>query len=183
MFEEMFHRVPGLTVVGPDILLCKFLTPSGCEYLRACIDNTGNWTPDARDEEYFTQDIHLEKHLPDMYEMLREHLHNTIFPQAAKHWHTDSFEVSNLFAIKYSLDTQKSLAVHHDTSFITGSVKINYDYEGAELFFPEKNFNNSEISIGDILIWPGQITHRHGCTELLSGEKHALTIWTEECTK
>jgi hypothetical protein len=60
---------------------------------------------------------------------------------------------------------------------------LNNNYEGAALYFPEKKFTNEDIEVGDILIWPGQITHRHGCKELKSGAKYALTIWTKECTE
>lgn len=183
MFEEMFYRVPGLTLVGPDILLCKFLTPSGCEYIRACLEGAPSWTPNARDEDYFTQDIHLYKTMPDLYDMLKEQLDSVILPAAVEYWQCSSVDVKSLFAVRYTLDTQTSLKVHHDDSFITGSVKINNDYEGAELFFPYKNFTNTDVEVGDILIWPGQITHRHGCSELTSGSKYALTIWTKECTE
>ena len=183
MFGEFFHTRPDLRPVGQDILLAKFLTPLGCEYVRACVEGVDTWTPNARDKEYFTQDIHLRKDVPDVHEMLKQHLDDVIFPTATSHWNCSGAVVKHLFAIRYTLDTQTSLDLHHDDSYITGSVKLNNDYKGAELYFPEKNFTNEDIEVGDILIWPGQITHRHGCKELEYGIKYALTIWTKECTE
>ena len=81
------------------------------------------------------------------------------------------------------MDTQKSLPPHHDDSFITGSVKLNSNYDGAEVLFPRKNFTNRHIEVGDLLLWPGNITHLHESTELISGEKYSLTIWTDECSE
>ena len=40
------------------------------------------------------------------------------------------------FAMKYSPDTQKTLGLHNDSSQITGSVKLNDEYEGATLYWP-----------------------------------------------
>tara|TARA_R110000764_G_scaffold138212_1_gene226033 strand:+ start:106 stop:660 length:555 start_codon:yes stop_codon:yes gene_type:complete len=183
MFEEMFYVSPDLRPVGQDILLAKFLTPSGCEYIRACVEGASTWTTNTRDHDYFTQDLHLDLHVPEIYKMLEEQLNDVIFPASVEYWDCCSAVVKNLFAIKYSLDTQVGLKVHHDDSYITGSVKINNDYQGALLHFPDKKFTNEDIEIGDILIWPSQITHRHGCTDLESGTKYALTIWTDQCTE
>ena len=34
------------------------------------------------------------------------------------------------FVMRYSMDTQTSLGFHTDASLVTGSVKLNGDYEG-----------------------------------------------------
>lgn len=179
--NEIFHPFPKLEEVASDILCCKFLTPAGVDLIMSCVGAVGDWSPDRRDKDYFTQDIHFNKDLPDLYDMVKEHLEREIYPLASQFWSIPDFLVKDLFAIRYTLDTQTSLKTHHDSSFITGSVKLNQGYEGANLFFPRKNFQNNQIEVGDLLLWPGNITHLHGCSTLLEGEKYALTIWTEEC--
>lgn len=181
--NEIFYEHPQLKEVGSDILCCKFLTPKGVEMLITCIEASGEWTSNHRDKEYFTQDLHLKTNFPDLYEILQEHLETEIYPLAQEFWEIHDFEVVNMFVVRYTLDTQTNLKAHHDTSFITGSVKLNDNYEGAILNFPKKGYDNQQVAVGDLLLWPGNITHLHECTELVQGKKYALTIWTEECTE
>ena len=82
------------------------------------------------------------------------------------------------FIIKYEMDKQRSLRLHTDASLVTGSVKLNDDYTGGLLEFPRQKFSNKDIPVGKCLLFPGQVTHGHTSTELLSGIKYSLTIWS-----
>jgi len=146
-----------------------------------CIESQGVWTSNHKDRDYSTQDLHLNECLPDLHSMFVEYLEKEIYPLASDFWDIPEFVVKDIFVVKYTLDTQTSLKPHHDSSFITGSVKLNDGYEGALLNFPRKDFTNEGIEVGDLLLWPGNITHRHECTRLLRGEKYSLTIWSDEC--
>jgi len=167
--------------VGSDILCCKFLTQEGVDILMYCIESQGEWTSNHKDRDYSTQDMHLNVCLPDLHSMFVEYLEKEIYPLASHFWDIPEFVVKDIFVVKYTLDTQTSLKPHHDSSFITGSVKLNDGYEGALLNFPRKKFTNKDIEVGDLLLWPGNITHRHESTSLLKGEKYSLTIWSDEC--
>jgi predicted 2-oxoglutarate/Fe(II)-dependent dioxygenase YbiX len=83
-----------------------------------------------------------------------------------------------LFTIKYSMDTQRKLNLHHDMSLVSGSLKLNNNYTGGELYFPRQGVSNSQLDVGSIILWPGQVTHPHECKELESGVKYSLTLWT-----
>ena len=76
------------------------------------------------------------------------------------------------------MDTQTQLNLHCDASLVTGSVKLNDDYKGAELVFPRQKFSNKDVPVGKCILFPGQLTHGHECQELVSGVKYSLTIWT-----
>jgi predicted 2-oxoglutarate/Fe(II)-dependent dioxygenase YbiX len=80
--------------------------------------------------------------------------------------------------MKYSEDTQKTLGLHTDASLVTGSVKLNDDYEGATLIFPRQGVTNRDIPIGKMLLFPGQVTHGHYVDQLVSGTKFSATFWT-----
>ena len=143
----------------------------------------GGWTTEFGDNLYKTHDIHFEDKLPDFYSVICNHFHEKIVPECCNYWEIGDFTVRSAFAIKYSIDTQRTLKIHHDDSYISGSIKLNSDYQGAELFFPRQGFDNTEIDVGDIILWPGDITHRHGCSVLESGEKYSLTLWTKKNEK
>ena len=81
--------------------------------------------------------------------------------------------------MRYAVDTQKELPLHHDASYVTGSVKLNEDYKGGNLSFPRQTFTNEQIPRGKLLLFPGAVSHPHECTELTEGTKYSLTIWTQ----
>lgn len=179
---EAFHHNARIKEVAPDILRIPFLTEEYVQYVILACEELGTWKPFDPDK-YSTHDIHFEKDLPDLFTAIEDHLNNDIFPRVAQWWGVEDFEISDMFAVKYSSDTQTSLKLHHDDSFISASIKLNDNYKGAELVFPTRNFSNKEVDVGDLLVWPGQITHPHKCNELLEGTKYSLTIWTKQCTE
>jgi hypothetical protein len=46
---------------------------------------------------------------------------------------------------------QVSLRVHHDVAQVSASVKLDVDYDGAELRFPRQGFANASVPIGALL--------------------------------
>ena len=80
--------------------------------------------------------------------------------------------------MKYSEDTQKTLGLHTDASLVTGSVKLNNDYEGATLIFPRQGVTNKDIPVGKMILFPGQVTHGHHVDQLISGTKYSATFWS-----
>jgi predicted 2-oxoglutarate/Fe(II)-dependent dioxygenase YbiX len=80
--------------------------------------------------------------------------------------------------MRYSMDTQRTLGHHTDASLVTGSVKLNDDYEGATLIFPRQNVTNRDIPVGKMILFPGQVTHGHYVDPLTSGTKYSATFWT-----
>jgi hypothetical protein len=82
------------------------------------------------------------------------------------------------FAMKYSVETQKTLGFHVDSSQVTGSVKLNDDYVGANLWWPRQGMSNKDIPVGKMILFPGMVTHGHYVDELIEGTKYSATFWT-----
>ena len=100
-------------------------------------------------------------------------------PAAEKYWFPlKMYGIRDVFVMKYTKDTQNKLALHHDASLVTGSIKLNEAYEGGSLNFPRQGVTNDNTPIGHCILFPGQVTHGHECVELTSGVKYSLTIWT-----
>jgi predicted 2-oxoglutarate/Fe(II)-dependent dioxygenase YbiX len=58
-------------------------------------------------------------------------------------------------------------------------VKLNDDYEGAELSFPRQGVSNAGLAVGELVAWPSLVTHPHESLPIRSGVKYSLTIWCE----
>ena len=91
---------------------------------------------------------------------------------------THNYHLRKAFLMKYSEDTQKTLGLHNDASMVTGSVKLNDDYEGATLIYPRQEVTNKDIPIGKMILFPGQVTHGHYVDPLISGTKYSATFWS-----
>ena len=163
-------------VVANEIIVTPFLSEPQCQWLIERSEVHGGWTS-MKDDKFPAREIRLrELGLWDEYDRLwREKLSKV----AEKHWQGYAYEgLRDAFTMKYTLDTQTSLALHTDGSMVTGSVKLNDDYEGAELIFPRQRFSNIDVPVGHCILFPSMVTHAHYVNELTAGEKYSLTMWT-----
>lgn len=163
-------------VVGPEILVTDLLTEVQCDYLIHKSESHGNWGS-MEGDKFPAQEIRLKQlGLWHEYERLWVEKLGKI---AEGYWMPMAhIGLRDAFTMKYTPDTQNMLALHTDASLVTGSVKLNEDYEGGELLFPRQNFSNINVPRGRCLLWPSEVTHGHAVNEIHNGTKYSLTMWT-----
>ena len=162
--------------VGPDILCTDFLTDRQCEFLIHKSESYGNWGQ-LDGDKFPAQEIRIRQlGLWHEYERL---WHEKLGKIAEQYWvPMQHIGLRDAFTMKYTMDTQRSLGLHTDASLVTGSVKLNDDFDGADVVFPRQNFSNADIPKGRCLLGPSEVTHGHHVPELQSGVKYSLTMWT-----
>jgi hypothetical protein len=161
------------------IVIDNFFSEDFCKKLIEEGESFNNWKPLDTDaypgQEVRLRDLNNKHFIDTFYQAYQE----TIVPLVEKHWFPMQMHgIRDLFIIKYSMDGQKDLPLHHDMSLVSGSIKLNNDYEGAELVFPRQGISNKDLPVGSIVLWPSSVTHPHKCEELISGTKYSLTMWT-----
>ena len=168
-----------LHVLDRDILLLyNFLNEDYCEELIRVADEFNEWKQLPNDK-FPGQEVRLKKLYEKYYNIYEKAYFSKFVPVVEKYWKPLSmYGIRDLFVIKYEVGKQTSLRLHHDMSLVTGSMKLNNDYTGGILKFPRQGVDNLETPIGSVIIWPGQVTHGHECTEITSGTKYGLTLWT-----
>ena len=161
------------------ILFRKALSKEWCKELIEACEAENNWHSLPSDL-FPGQEMRLNRLRDQRFiEEWREFYKNTVVPHAETHWPMLKMNACrDVFVIKYSEEQQTSLPLHHDMSLVTASAKLNDDYEGAVLNFPRQGVDNSDTSTGDLVLWPGQVTHPHECLPLKSGVKYALVMWS-----
>ena len=118
-----------------------------------------------------------------LWDELEEHWNKHIYPIVSEFWNPcHMWGMRDAFLIKYEMDKQRDLPLHNDASLVTGSVKLNDDYEGGVLEFPRQKLSNKDIPIGKCILFPGQVTHGHLSTPITEGTKYSLTIWSQRYT-
>ena len=159
-----------------DMIVCDFMTEAQCNQLIEIADGHGGWAP-LPDDKFPAYEIRLKE--LGLWEECQKHWEEQIYPIVEKYWWPlQMYGLRDAFVMRYSVDTQKKLAMHNDASLVTGSVKLNDDYEGGVLNFPRQAINNIDVPVGKMILFPGMVTHGHECTELTDGVKYSLTMWS-----
>lgn len=174
--NDMFIEPQFVRNIEKDMLEVSFLSEEGCKALIDIAEAQGTWEP-LPDDLFPAQEIRLKELglLPQFEAFWTEH----IAPVVEKYWHPiKMYGVRDAFVMKYTPETQNKLALHHDASLVTGSVKLNDNYEGGRLYYPRQDKSNDSTPVGKCILFPGQVTHGHKCEEITRGTKYSLTIWT-----
>ena len=165
----------GFEILSDDIILIDFMSKDMCENMISLAEEkTFNM---MEGDKVPSQDLRLRE--IGLWKSLEKHWMKTVYDIVYEYWYPcHMYGLRDAFIIKYEMDKQRSLRLHTDASLVTGSIKLNDDYEGGLLEFPRQGISNKDIPIGKCLLFPGQVTHGHTSTELLSGIKYSLTIWS-----
>lgn len=172
--------------LGTDIFTSPLWTPERCqEIIKKAEEDGGGFAPLAPRDKYQTQDVILsESDNPMIARLWKEMLPNLMNLENSirEEWWINQVSMDTElsyygFIVKYELGVQESLRLHTDESDITISVRLNDNYKGCVLEFPRQNIQNSEVPIGDAMIFPGSITHPHHVHPLEEGTKYTLTVW------
>ena len=166
--------------IDKDMILIKnLLSPEFCSDLIEECNRVGGWEPLPTDK-FPAQEIRLRyMENQKFYKAFEKAYYSKIEHVTESYWAAlKMYGIRDLFAMRYSLDTQTRLNLHHDMSLVSGSMKLNNDFEGAFLNFPRQNITNLDHDIGSMVLWPASVSHPHECTELKSGTKYSLTLWS-----
>ena len=165
--------------VAPDIIAMPFWTPEFCDVVVRAAIAAGGFSHESSDP-VGSYDLSLAAISPRLFEALEQDIGMRMWPAIRQWWPiVDYHGLRDAFVIHYAMGQQETLRLHHDVAQVSASIKLNSDYEGAELVFPRQGFSNAEVPVGHVIAWPSLVTHPHESLPLRSGEKFSLTIWCE----
>ncbi len=169
----------GLTELGPEVYTVPFWTPDFCATVIRAAEAVGAFEPQPHDPVP-GHEVSLAIISPRLFEAVEIDLGVRIWPQLQTVWpYIDYHGLRDVFVIKYALGQQEELRMHHDVAQVSASLRLNEGYEGAVLDFPRQGVDNSQVPIGELVVWPSLVTHPHQATPLRSGVKYGLTVWFE----
>jgi hypothetical protein len=166
-------------IVADNVLVTPFWTPTFCSTVIRAAEAVGAFEPQP-DDPVPGHEVSLAVISPRLFEAVQQDIGVRIWPRLRTVWpYIDYHGLRDVFVIRYALGEQERLRIHHDVAQVSGSVKLNDDYVGAQLSFPQQGFDNGECAVGEMLVWPSLVTHPHQTEQLQHGVKYALTIWCE----
>lgn len=154
----------------------KIYTPDICNYIvNECekyATNNGGWTT-TRHVNYPTTDLPVDK-IPSIFGLILETFKTkTVLIRSSYGLHDDMvLDIKDLFVVKYSVDSQKSLEMHCDGSFISFSILLNNEneFEGGGTYFDDGL--TSKLGQGDMLLHSSQI--KHSGLPITKGKRYLL---------
>jgi len=178
---NLFHTpTQSYEILDKDMILVDFMSEHQCQRLIEIAEQHNEWKSLEYDK-FPAQELRLKE--INLFAELERHWMAHIKPIVEPYWKPlEMYGLRDAFMLKYSTDSQTKLDLHHDASYVTGSVKLNHNYVGGELNFPRQNISNKDIPVGKLLLFPGAVTHPHECLELTQGTKYSLTIWSQRYT-
>lgn len=169
----------GVTELGSEIYTVPFWTPSFCATVVRAAEAVGAFEPQPHDPVP-GHEVSLAIISPRLFEAVEVDLGVRIWPQLQTVWpYIDYHGLRDVFVIKYALGEQEELRMHHDVAQVSASLRLNEGYEGAVLDFPRQGVDNSQVPVGELVVWPSLVTHPHQATPLRGGVKYGLTVWFE----
>ena len=178
-YQGAIDERTGVTVVAPDLFVVPCWTAEFCATVVRAAEAIGAFEPQP-DDPVPGHEVSLAVISPRLFETVQEDFGARIWPQLQTAWpYVDYYGLRDAFVIRYAPHEQESLRIHHDVAQVSGSIKLNDGYSGADLVFPRQCFNNSAVAVGEMLVWPSLVTHPHETAHLDAGIKYALTVWFE----
>jgi GR25 family glycosyltransferase involved in LPS biosynthesis len=165
-----------------DLFFFPIFSQLFCSELIQCCDDLNQWSDGKNDkvdprintyENVPTQDIHLKQiNFEQQWEKI---VFKYIAPVASKmysFYKTKNINIS--FVVKYSMEGQKNLVQHHDSSTYTINVCLNDAFEGGGCRFVRQDFVLNNKNIGYASMHPGRLTHYHEGLYITSGKRYIL---------
>ena len=160
--------------VASNILEFPLFTKKFCDELVQLAERDGNWTTD-RHEYYPTTDMLVDN--LKMQKIYNDVINQFVVPLGVWFWKLEGrqWEDNNTdetFIIKYVPEEQAHLSLHHDFSKLTCVAKLNDDFSGGGTYFPMYKKLVQPKRVGNAVLHPGQITHRHGARPVTGGVRY-----------
>jgi hypothetical protein len=167
----------------PYLYKINFFTQDFCKELVSMANVSNLWSSGKNEDKRIiggyehvpTVDIHLnELGLEDTWNAI---LDKIIAPIAEKFYVGYDTKGTNIvFVVKYSMDGQKKLRPHHDSSSYTVNIALNEptEYTGGGSHFLNHDYKNIDAPIGELILHPGKVTHYHQGLPITSGERYIL---------
>ena len=171
-----YTQTKSYDILSDDMILIDFMSEDMCQKMISLSEK--HTFKSLSYDKVKGQELRLKEF--GLWYELEEHWNTYIYPIVYEFWTPcHMWGMRDAFLIKYEMEKQRDLPLHNDASLVTGSVKLNDNYEGGVLEFPRQKLSNKDIPIGKCILFPGQVTHGHLSTPITKGTKYSLTIWSQ----
>ena len=172
----------------PYLFEIDFFSKKFCSEILQIAEDKDSWSNGKNDDKRIvggyeavpTVDTHLNQ--LDLDKMWSTLLHKIISPIVEKFYLGFETKDTNIsFIVKYSMDGQKKLRPHHDSSSYTVNIALNNpdEYEGGGTHFIKTDYTKKNCQMGTMLLHPGRVTHYHQGLPITKGKRYILVAFID----
>lgn len=164
-----------------DMYDFMFFTPTFCKSIIKISDNSNLWSDGSNDDKRLaggyenvpTRDIHLYQiDLDKQWNFILDKYISKFASFLYSNFKTNDTNI--IFIVKYSMEGQKELVPHHDSSSYSVLFTLNNEFSGGGTYFLRQNYKSINNPIGTCSIHPGRLTHYHSGLPITSGKRYIL---------
>ena len=170
-----FAPEPQLQEVAQDIWTAPFFSKTMCEEIVDLLETKYQENFVVQEGDYFPiPEIELENFDAVLMNATEQHYLNKIIRPLSDLYSLIAGPIFYQYIFK--ICSSDEFKIHHDRTKFTMTIRLNDDFEGGDLYFPRQNFSARNVPIGNILIWPGQVTHPYEITTVTKGNRYAYNL-------
>jgi len=161
----------------PEILMSPFWTPEFCATIIRAAESAGTWV--VADSHELSSQLSLEVISPRLVALVEEDLQNRLWPLVSAHWrHAALAGLNDVVVVRREAgEGVGGLDSSEDLGQLCGAIRLNDGYLGGGLLFPRQNWNNREVPVGSLAIWPA-FTHPHRPESVRRGVEYQVSfLW------
>ena len=164
--------------IGPknsSIYLIKFLKPEYCDALVRVVEKYGDWDSYSKGGYGKGMTLPLE-FMPTLEKQYSDALKKYLYPMARILFPT--FEPTHhdrpyILRYRTDRDKQQKMDAHYDGEPMACILTLNRNFKGGGTFFPKWNYT-ALAKPGEIIVYPGGLSHLHGGKKITKGRRYAI---------
>jgi hypothetical protein len=165
------------TVHNGGILTTPFWTKEFCsEVVDWCRKNKDKFRIDKT--SYQTEELWFYTFDLELIQAISNHYRDYLIPSLKSIWpdvdNGTLLGIQSPYILTYNMNSiKKGMLQHTDGSWWSLYLKLNSDYEGGHLHFPDQEFSSEVVPVGTAMIWgwPKPAKYPHYAEDITSGEK------------
>ena len=161
-----------------EILSFPYLTPEYCAELIDLCEEINRFKHRPGDE-YPAPEMDLKDISPYLNSTHVEFIEKHVLPITTSVWKYPVIWLASAFVVKHSIDQQTgNEGWHHDgMADVTLSVQLNEEFEAGGVYFDRQKFMAGKLPVGQAILFPSKVSHRHTALNITSGTRYSLTYW------
>jgi len=161
-----------------DVISFPYLTPEYCKNLISLCEDIDQFKHRPGDE-FPAPEMDLKDISPYLNTTHVEFIEKHVLPIATAIWKFPVIWLASAFVVKHTVEGQTgNPGWHHDgMGDVTLSVQLNEDFESGGVFFERQKYMAGKLPVGEAILFPSKVTHRHTALNITSGTRYSLTYW------
>jgi hypothetical protein len=121
---------------------------------------------------------------PHLLDLVAADFQSRIWPRLAAHWPgLSSVELEDVLVIRQDAGEADTSVTPADGAPLNGSVQLNEGYVGGGLGFPRQQWDDTDVPVGVLSLWPSAITHPNWVDWVRQGVRYELSLrWRDPST-